>query len=220
MDLWFAGQAIHSIGQLLLLCRRLSLVKEKRIVFGGFHSEEVHIISVDGVNFSTQEFRLDPSSKWFDHKTKSAGLTYELALAIRRQQLVSIRGPFPAGATNDGTIFRGGTKDISRDEWDQSSLYFQMPSGKKAVGDSGYQGISNVTITKRKYSRKLKQFLNRTKLRQESFHTRLKSFNILGQRFRHGSSTKNKMETHKMCVEAICVIVQIDMENGHPLFEV
>ena len=30
--------------------------------------------SLDTVSFMVQEFRNDPSSKWFDHKTKSAGL--------------------------------------------------------------------------------------------------------------------------------------------------
>ena len=44
--------------------KRIQSLKEKKIVFGGWGEDEVHIISVDGVNFTTQEFRLDPSSKW------------------------------------------------------------------------------------------------------------------------------------------------------------
>lgn len=210
----------HIRGKVKAYGKKIQSLKNDKIVFGNFHPKEIYIISVDGVNFSTQEFRLDPSSKWFDHKSKSAGLTYELALAIHRQQLVWINGPFPSGARHDSTIFRGGTKDTKKDKWDQSSLFFKMPSGKRAVGDSGYKGIPNVTITRRDHSKGLKKFLTRAKQRQESFHTRLKSFHILGHRFRHGSSTKNKMQTHQMCVEAICVIVQYDMENGHPLFEV
>ena len=48
-----------------------------------------------------------------------------------------------------------------------------------------------------------------------------KTFDILGQRFRHGrKGTEYKMELHKTLVESICVLVQYDMENGHPLFEV
>jgi len=39
-----------------------------------FRDEEVHIISVDGVNFITQEFGLEPDPKWFDHKSLSSGL--------------------------------------------------------------------------------------------------------------------------------------------------
>lgn len=52
--------------------KRIQSLKEKKIVFGGWGEDEVHIISVDGVNFTTQEFRLDPSSKWcvpFSHFT-------------------------------------------------------------------------------------------------------------------------------------------------------
>ena len=131
-----------------------------------------------------------------------------------------INGPFPAGARHDSTIFRGGTNAMKKENWDKSALYFKIPSGKRAVGDSGYKGVPRVTVTRRKHSRGLKKFLTRAKQRQESFHTRLKSFHILRYRFRHGSSTESKMETHKMCVEAICVIVQYDLENGHPLFEV
>lgn len=172
------------------------------------------------MNFLTQEFRLDPSSKWYNHKSKSAGLTYEMALAIRQNQLVWVNGPFPSGAMHDSTIYRGGTEKIKKDMWDKTSLFFKMPKGKRAVGDSGYKGISNVTITREKHSKRFKKFLTRTKQRQESFHSRLKSFHVLAHPFRHGSSTKNKMALHKMCVEAICVIVQYDLENGHPLFEV
>ena len=41
-----------------------------------------------------------------------------------------------------------------------------------------------------------------------------KDFGILRQRFRHG------YELHKMVLLAVAVIVQYDMENGHPLFDV
>ncbi|KAL7537676.1 hypothetical protein ACHAXR_011645 [Thalassiosira sp. AJA248-18] len=201
--------------------RKIQSLKTKKIVFGGWGDEEVHIITVDGVNFMVQEFRLDPGAKWFDHKTKSAGLTYELAIAIRRNKLVWIKGPEPAGSKHDITIFRGGTKEQGKKKWDPNSLYFKLPAGKKAVGDSGYAGEpGKVTTTRDQHSSELKKFLGRAKNRQESFHARLKSFNILGQRFRHGKSTKDKMAMHKTCVEAVCVIVQYDLENGHPLFEV
>ena len=33
-----------------------------------------YLASYDGVNFITEEFRLDPSAKWFDHKSHSSGL--------------------------------------------------------------------------------------------------------------------------------------------------
>lgn len=148
-------------------------------------------------------------------------MTYELALAIRKQKLVHIRGPFPAGAQHDITVFRGGRIKDGADNWDPNALYNKIPPGKKAVGDSGYDGEPDkVTVTQSQHSSALKEFLARAKNRQETFHTRLKSFNILGHRFRHGKKgTEQKMELHKTCVEAVCVVVAYDLEF-HPLFEV
>ena len=88
-------------------------LKEKKIVFDGFADDEVHWITVDTVNFQTQEFRLDPSSDWFDFKSHGSGLKYELACAIRRPDIVWVKGPEPAGEMYDGTIFRGGKKAIN-----------------------------------------------------------------------------------------------------------
>lgn len=200
--------------------RMIQSLKPQKIVFDGWEDDEIHIISVDGCNFMTQEFRLDPSAKWFDHKTKSAGLTYEFAVAIRRNKLVWMKGPEPAGSKHDITHFRGGTKEQGKDKWDKNSLYFKLPPGKRGVGDSGYGGEPDkVTVTKAQHSREFKKFMSRAKNRQESFHSRIKSFNVLGHRFRHGSSTKSKMDLHKTCTEAVCVIIQIDMEHGRPLMD-
>ena len=48
-----------------------------------FDDDEVHWITVDCVNFITQEFRQDPSTAWYDPKSNSSGLKYEFALSIR-----------------------------------------------------------------------------------------------------------------------------------------
>lgn len=66
---------------------------------------------------------------------------------------------------------------------DRNALYFMVPKGKKAIGDSGYSGIYNVTITREGQSRELKQWLVawKSKDRQDSLHSRIKSFNILKQ---------------------------------------
>ena len=72
-----------------------------------FRPEEIHIFTVDGVNFITQEFRLDPGTQWFDHKSHSSGLKYEFAVAIWQSKCVWISGPHPAGARQDKAIFCG-----------------------------------------------------------------------------------------------------------------
>ena len=170
------------------------------------------------MNFVCEEFRCDPSSDWYNYKKNGAGVKYEFALALRRPNIVWIRGPEPAGKIQYGTMFRGGKKnDKGKDE---SALYYQLPEGKKAIGDSGYDWMpEKVTVTRDGQSRDFQKFLGRAKNRQESLHSRLKAFRVLGCRFRHGKGTKNKLELHKICVEAVCVIVQYDMECGNPIFD-
>ena len=82
------------------------------------------------------------------------------------------------------------TKKIGRDP---STLYFKFNNGEKCVADSGYAGEpEKVVMTKDEHSSEFKEFLARVKNRQETFHMRLKSFNILGHRFRHGKIPKRR----------------------------
>jgi hypothetical protein len=55
---------------------------------------------------------------------------------------------------------------------------------------------------------------NRAKARQETFNKRIKIFKILDERFRHS------VKKHKAVFEAVCALVQYEMENGHPLFTI
>ena len=50
--------------------------------------------------------------------------------------------------------------------------------------------------------------------RHETINSRLKSFRILDTSFRH------KLHWHKVAFRAVAVIVQYELENGHPLFDV
>ena len=47
-----------------------------------FDPKEVIIVSVDCVNYATTEFRLDPSTMWFDHKSHGPGLKYEFGVCV------------------------------------------------------------------------------------------------------------------------------------------
>lgn len=198
-----------------------------KIRFGEFEDDEVLIIlTVDGVNFITEEFWMDPHGKWFDHKSKSSGLKYEFAVSLRKPALIWINGPFPA-SRHDSTVFRGGRKDMKKDDWDHEALYWKMPKGTKAISDSGYVGIEDkVIIYRQEHSSEFKEFIGRAKNRQESrmnrqesLHIRLKSFNVLKSHFQHGQGTQSKMAHHKICVEAVCVTVQYSLENGNTQFE-
>ena len=53
-------------------------------------------MSVDGVNFTIHEPRAkNPGSHWYDHKSHSAGISYEVAIDVRRSQILWINGPRP-----------------------------------------------------------------------------------------------------------------------------
>lgn len=143
--------------------------------------------TVDCSTFMIQEMRLDLSSKWFDYKTHSCGLKYEFSLTICEARITSVRGP--KVPSHDITVFRGGKKDKNKTEWDRSALYFQLKGKEKCVADSGYEGEPDkIVMTKEEHAKDFKEFLAKCKNRQETFHWRLKAFNILGGRFRHGTS--------------------------------
>ena len=99
---------------------------------------------------------------------------------------MSMRGPYPA-SVHDITIFRGGKPGEDISKWDRDSLYFKMEElgkEKRGVGDSGYGGEPDkIVFTKLHHSSQFKEFLARVKNREETLHTRLKSFHVLEQRF-------------------------------------
>ena len=130
-----------------------------------------------------------------------------------------MQGPEPAGEMHGRTMFCGGTKDQPESELDNSALYFKLPPGKKAIGDSAYKGIpEKVTVALDGQSKRVRDFINRAKARQESYHWRLKTYQVLRSPFRHGTSTAEMMTMHKMCTEAVVVLVQFDLKY-HPIMQ-
>ena len=64
----------------------MAKVAKKKIVSKLKHNVELEY-TVDCFTFIVQEFRLDPSTKWFDYKTHSCGLKYEFCLATREPHI-------------------------------------------------------------------------------------------------------------------------------------
>ena len=141
---------------------------------------------------------------------------YEFCLSLAEPKIVWVNGGVPA-SVGDITLFRGGKVN---EEWDQNSLYHQIPDGKAVIADNGLAGEPDkILVTSPLLPEDLQDYISKAKARQETLHTRLKSLNILYHRFRHGESTEEKMALHKMAVEAISTLVQYDYENGHPPFD-
>lgn len=110
--------------------------------------------------------------------------------------------------------------DTPKEDWDKTALYFKLPQGKKGIGDSAYKGIpEKATVALDGQSKQTKDYINGSKARQESYHWRLKTYQVLRSPFRHGKSKNSKLRVHKICAEAICVIVQYDLKY-HPLMHV
>ena len=63
------------------------------------------------------------------------------------------------------------------------------------------------------------EYLDRIQNRQETYHERLSNFNILSATFRHGKSSKEKMELHRMAVDCVAFLVHYDLKY-HPLMDV
>ena len=130
-----------------------------------------------------------------------------------------MKGPIPAGSMHDRTVFCGGTKDQPKSLWDKTALYFQLPKGKKAIGDSACSGLPDKALVSLDgHCKKVRDFINRAKARQESYHWRLKTYEVLRAAFRHGTSTEDKISLHGTCTEAVVVIVQYDLKY-HPVMQ-
>lgn len=111
--------------------------------------KEIFILTVDGVHFRINEPRHRPSSRWYSHKSDSAGLAYEIAISIHENKIVWINGPFMA-AEDDRNIFLGHARaktrpkklDVDGKESDTAfdCLYDKIPAGKKGIADRLYEG--------------------------------------------------------------------------------
>jgi DDE superfamily endonuclease len=162
------------------------------------------VMSVDGTHCEIQEPKhatLSKDPSYYSHKLNHAGLSYEVALSISEDRIVWVNGPFPA-ATSDITIFRNGLKH-------------HIPHGKRCVADKGYRGEPNYISTPNIDDGELiNWYKTRARSRQESINCKIKFFRCMAQEFRHS------IEFHGCAFDAICVIVQYQLENGSTLFDI
>jgi hypothetical protein len=171
----------------------------------------IFLVSVDGVHCRLNEPKHPTqmkNKKFYSHKFDQSGLVYELACSVFENALVWIRGPFPA-SKNDAGIF--SAKHSTR-----KGLMDKIPKGHKAIADNGYKGDFGGKLTKSSSmdSENLRRIKSRAKAQQESFNAQIKKCGVLDHRFRHG------IKKHKICFEAVCVIVQYQLEAGDGLFDV
>ncbi|CAB9522899.1 unknown protein [Seminavis robusta] len=169
---------------------------------------EIFALSADGVDFPMWEIQHDKypyDSKAMSHKFKSCGGKYIIALSTFRSQCVFIAGPFKGGK---------GDLDCFKDGGLMKKL---KKSGKICHVDRGFRSKSARERERFAYpdymdSKELHNFKSRSRLRQETYNRRLKHFQCLSETF------KNGFEKHGIALRAVAVLVQIQMNNGSPLY--
>jgi hypothetical protein len=189
---------------------KIAAMKQKKIVWDprlDRGDSELFIVTVDGTDFRVHEKKhptlpLDRSqySKKFNH----GALKYEIAMSVFSPKCVWISGPH-CGGKHDLTIFREGLKG-------------KISPGKLVIADRGYvtskadeKLLSTPDVMD---STALYNFKSRARLQHETFNGRLKFFRCLSDTFRHD------LEKHKMTFEAVCVIVQYQIDNGSEIYAV
>jgi hypothetical protein len=170
--------------------------------------------SIDGVDCHIWEPKhptMNMDKSYSSHKFKAAAFKYEIILSITDSQILWISGPFKGG-THDMTVFRrGGFKAIM--------LSMQ---GKMLVGDAIYKGGDDYREEHGMFAppntldpEHLAAWKSRVRCRQETVNDRIKFFAITKQTFESTDQQK-----HKAAFEAVAVIVQYQMDNGAPLYDV
>ena len=90
-----------------------------------------------------------------------------------------------------------------------------IPAGKKVIADQGYNGEPQLISTRNILdSQLIREFKSRARARHETFNGRLKTFSVLKNFFRQ------TLDKHGPIFEAICVIVQFQLNHGGKLFDV
>jgi hypothetical protein len=191
---------------------KIAAMKAKKIIWPTNHQwSEKFIVSVDGTDFKIWEPKhptLPIDKGYCSHKFNHAAVKYEIVLSVNQSKCVLINGPFRGGMHDlDMVRAAGGLKEK-----------MNGAIGKKAIADRGYKSSKPdeqfLSTPDRMDPAELYNFKSRVRLRHETFNGRLKKYGSLQQTFRHG---KHK---HKKVLEAICVIVQYQMDNGSELFAV
>ena len=167
------------------------------------------LLSVDCSDFEIAEpqpYVRKVNKKWYSYKFKGPGLRYEIAIVIMTGMIAWVNGPFPCGAINDTKIFMEGLcnelDDYERVEADEGYKSLDPEFCKTPYG---YTSISDP---------ERKELQNRVRARQETINKRLKQFGVLNRVYRHD------IEDHMDIVHAISVLIQLQMMNGEPLFQI
>ena len=194
--------------KLWIWVERIASLKLQKIIWDPSLEEGARYIgTIDGTDFlvnKSKTERYNINQKACSHKFKHGALKYIIVLSPWRGKCVFL-----------STAYRGGESDknIYKEE-----LHSLIPPGKYLICDRGFvsqddkegEVLRRINTTD---SKKLQKMKARALARHETFNGRLKFFKILRDYFHH------RPKNHCSAFEAVCVIVQYQIDNGHPLFD-
>ena len=163
------------------------------------HSQNV-FLTIDGVDFPIYEQR-PLNKKWFSHKFKRAGIRYDIALSIMTGKICWKFGGFRAGEMNDLQLARSGICDV-------------LPIGERVIGDKIYTDNDRFIHLPRDGEHEFSRTIRILLARHETVNKRIKDFKCMRELWRHG------WEKHIIAFNAVTNLVQLQIENGNPLFDV
>ena len=162
------------------------------------------LITVDGTDFRIQEpypWEKEFNRFFYSHKFKGPGLRYEVGICIKTGYLVWFHGPFPCGKFADLTIYN-------------LKLKHSLLRGERVIADQGYKGEPTVCTKLDAKNESHRKSMALCRARHETINRRFKQFKCLQQTWRH-NRTK-----HVHAFTAVVTLTQIELENGHPAFQV
>ena len=158
------------------------------------------LITLDGTDMPVE---MKFSEKFMSHKFKGNSFKYEIGVCIITGEIVWVHGPVRAGE-NDINVAR------------QACVSF-LNDNEMAIADSGYRGEADHLKTPDIFNFRSKDDVRQAavaRARHETLNKRIKNKNILVHKFRH------PLDFHSACFRAVCVIEQLNIVNGNPLFSV
>jgi len=157
------------------------------------------LVSVDGTDFKVNEPRpLNPG--FCSHKFKHATVRCEVGVAIQHPSVVWLNGPFPAGTWSDCRIAMN---------WLDHAL---LP-GEMHVADGGHRDGHQRADTPTGLHNDDDKMKSKVRARHETVNKRFKEWHCLSDCHRHS------LEKHGVVMRAVANIVQIEMEEERPLFQ-
>lgn len=169
--------------------------------------------TVDGIHYEIEEPR-PFSTAYSSHKFGGkAALTYEFCLSTHKPKMTRLNGPSPAGTKDNTTFKTKGLKDAIKKKQEERGNDFRV------IADDGYFDESNLdTLSLRNEfdPPEIAWFKDRALSRHERFNGLTKNYKCLTKKFRHdrGHNPNREHPRHQACVEAICVTLQYELDEG------